>query len=364
LVRTGTVTGARIRGFDGLRALAVTAVFLTHRTTLGHRLELGSQGVWLFFVLSGFLIIGILDRDRAMVEARGVGFGTALWSFVSRRARRIFPVYYLTLLTIVPLLVATGVVLLDRHGAVMLATYLTNIWIGMQLLHWPKYLGHLWSLAIEEQFYLLMPWIALALPRRWLPAACGAIVALGIATKLWLTFTGAPYLTIYTNSLIGFAMIAYGGLCRLALRGDVTREGHAAWPVLLPLAAYVAANLGATLLHVPRGWMQATPLLAGLALVGIARNQASWPVALLELSPLTGLGRVSYGFYVYHPLICLNTLIPLLAAFGVSLAMPEHGAALISFAMALGVSLLSWRLIERPLLAAARTVRAPALHSA
>jgi peptidoglycan/LPS O-acetylase OafA/YrhL len=356
------VAGARIRGFDGLRALAVTGVFLTHRTTLGHRLELGSQGVWLFFVLSGFLIIGILDRDRSTVEAGGVSFGTALRDFVSRRARRIFPVYYLTLLTIVPLLVSTGVVLLDRNGAVMLVTYLTNIWIGLQLLHWPKYLGHLWSLAIEEQFYLLMPWIALGLPRRWLPAACGAIVALGIATKVWLTFTGASYLAVYTNSLIGFAMIAYGGLCRLALRGDVTRPGRAGWQVVLPLVAYLAANLSATLLNVPRGWMQATPLLAGLALIGIARNQASWPVALLELRPLAGLGRVSYGFYVYHPLVCLNTLIPLLAAFGVSLAMPDHGAALISFAMALGVSLLSWRLIEQPLLATARAVRATAPH--
>jgi peptidoglycan/LPS O-acetylase OafA/YrhL len=86
----------RIRGFDGLRAIAVLMVFLQHRV-LGSRAEAGHLGVWIFFALSGFLITGILSAQRRTIEAGASEFLVELKRFLLRRTLRIFPVYYLLL---------------------------------------------------------------------------------------------------------------------------------------------------------------------------------------------------------------------------------------------------------------------------
>ena len=86
-----------IKGFDGIRALAVIVVFFNHWTAFGRDYHTGDYGVWTFFVLSGFLIIRALHRDRIRVE-KGASAKSAILEFYGRRALRIFPVYYATLL--------------------------------------------------------------------------------------------------------------------------------------------------------------------------------------------------------------------------------------------------------------------------
>lgn len=343
-------TTGRIKGFDGLRAIAVLCVFLTHETTLGNRLALGGPAVWMFFVLSGFLIISILHRERLRIEAGEIGVREALLRFIGRRARRIFPVYYLALFVLVPALLAVGVNSLDARGFTMMATYLTNIWIGDMLGHWPGApLGHLWSLAIEEQFYILMPLVALPFASHRLRGICLAIVGVAILAKLAMTFRGASDIAIHTSSLVNFGMIAFGGWCALSMTSPAT-DGRNGWAVVLPFGVYLAVVLTANLAHAPVPLLQFTPVLVGVGLIAVARNQSSWAIRGLELPPLKFLGKISYGFYVYHPMVALGMLVPMAKAVGIELPHPEHGAAAISFVIAVAVAYASWRFIEQPLL--------------
>ena len=90
-------SGARIRGFDGLRTLALLLVFFQHYAKLGQTFETGGYGVWLFFVLSGFLIVRILHGERVRIEAGEVRPAAAMGRFYWRRTLRIFPIYYLSI---------------------------------------------------------------------------------------------------------------------------------------------------------------------------------------------------------------------------------------------------------------------------
>lgn len=138
---------------DGLRALAIGFVLVEHfAPSVGHRVTAGYFGVDLFFVISGFLVTNILLRSRG-------SFLSAYGKFVARRTLRIFPLYYLVL----------GILLLTGHQPardqiLYLATYTYNYaWIALAL---PTgYLTHFWSLALEEQFYLIWPPIVLCLRR-------------------------------------------------------------------------------------------------------------------------------------------------------------------------------------------------------
>ncbi|MGE8510518.1 MAG: acyltransferase family protein, partial [Paraburkholderia terricola] len=97
----------RIAGFDGLRAIAVLMVFFQHRL-FGDIGEIGHLGVWIFFALSGFLIIGILSAQRARIEKNASRFGAELKRFLFRRTLRIFPIYYLMLI-VMCVLMAFGI---------------------------------------------------------------------------------------------------------------------------------------------------------------------------------------------------------------------------------------------------------------
>ena len=141
----------RIRRFDGLRALAVLAVIQHHFgiKAVNDVLAPGGPAVQLFFVLSGYLITGILLDAREQADR-----GAALTTFYIRRALRIFPAYYVAL----TLAASLNVNVYDAwpwHAA-----YLSNVRIALDG-KWPGPVSHFWSLSVEEQFYLLWPMIVL-----------------------------------------------------------------------------------------------------------------------------------------------------------------------------------------------------------
>ncbi|HEX3450318.1 MAG TPA: acyltransferase, partial [Isosphaeraceae bacterium] len=161
-----------IPGFDGLRALAVAAVMACHLDF--HRLSQGWIGVPLFFVLSGFLITGILLDAKGSPEY--------FRRFYSRRTVRILPIYYLLITTIF----AIGIV---RHWKVfdvsLFATFVDNWKLGVYgptsgRVGFPPFMYHLWSLAVEEQFYLIWPVAIIALSRRAFVVVVGALIVSGI----------------------------------------------------------------------------------------------------------------------------------------------------------------------------------------
>ena len=167
---------------DALRAFAVFGVFATHFLPKEHwanaYVDLGNLGVKLFFVLSGFLIAGTLYQARDQIDAGRLTTGRAILNFYARRFLRLFPAYYLYILM----------------GAFLLPGFVEHVWwfiayaanflFAWQPRTYVTYMPHFWTLAIEEQFYLFMPFVMILLRRQWLIAAAMAMVLLGPAFRL------------------------------------------------------------------------------------------------------------------------------------------------------------------------------------
>ena len=315
------MTQAPIRPLDGLRAVAVMLVLLLH---FGY-LNGGWIGVQLFFVLSGFLITGVLLADR------DAPLGAYLRRFYWRRTLRIFPLYYGYLAVLAVAYAAWEVPAGFSDNAPALFTYTYNFTRGSDF-HPSPFFTHFWSLAVEEQFYLVWPFLVHALSRRALVGLSAALVALlRVADRV-----ARPGLV----AAMAVTGVAAAGLVNLrALRGAGAD---------LPLG-----TMGFPLASVDHGahvWGYTVLNLAAAALVAAAvgAHRGGGIVSGLGWGPLAGLGKISYGVYVLHW--------PLLVLFNASVRyrpMTVRGALMCAgwSALVCGVAWLSWRFYESPLLA-------------
>jgi peptidoglycan/LPS O-acetylase OafA/YrhL len=338
--------------------LALVYVFAQHYTTLGRDLATGGYGVWLFFCLSGFLIVRILVGERRRVEAGVLTVAAGLRRFFWRRTVRIFPAYYLVLV----LFTGLGALHLVHDWTAKAApwhyAYLSNIYFGFVENRWVGRFGHFWSLAIEEQFYLLAAPLLLLSPSRWAKAICAGVVLSALTCDLLLRSEQASEMVIYVNPLTNFGALAFGGWVGLRLPAKA-KAGRASWPAAICLALMPVFILGFDRLPffdpvvaslVAAGPLWVAILLSTGALAGIYLNQNSRLVRVLEWRPIAWFGKVSYGFYLYHNLLPRRMVGRLAAQAGVHLNTNEGVEALFAFAVALGLAALSWKLIEAPLL--------------
>jgi peptidoglycan/LPS O-acetylase OafA/YrhL len=319
---------------DGLRAIAVLSVVAYHTLPAPHLpVYLGPAAVRLFFVLSGFLITGILLSARdATGNRRGV-----LAAFYGRRLLRIFPLYYAALLTFA----ALGVREIREHLA-WHALYLSNVLISV-MDHWIGPASHLWSLCVEEQFYLCWPLLVLFLPRRLVPYACAAGIGAALTYRgVALDVTGNWFLSQFTLPAC-LDTLCLGGL--LAWTQHSRRDTRVAGQVCLLTGLVLTTSLWFT----DYRSLYATVLRdfgTGLIFVWIV-DRASHGISgaagrLLEWRPLRGVGTISYGIYVLHGL---------LPAVAPEIWPQERG--LLQFLTVAAASILaaaiSWRWLESPL---------------
>jgi peptidoglycan/LPS O-acetylase OafA/YrhL len=176
---------------DGLRAVAVGAVMLQHFWLGAGLFDFGAMGVRLFFVLSGFLITGILLKSRELLDSGEQRPSFALGRFYIRRFLRIFPLYYAVLLA------AWLLRLWGTRGEMgWHLAYLTNVDLFLRGRWWGD-ISHFWSLAVEEQFYLVWPLVILLAPRRRCsasrpPASPATRWAASFRSAAWTLSASAP----------------------------------------------------------------------------------------------------------------------------------------------------------------------------
>lgn len=333
----------RLVQLDALRTFAVLGVILHHSVKWEADFPLGPYSVRLFFVLSGFLITGILLRARGISKDSHRGY--TIRSFYARRFLRIFPIYYVSL---------AGLFLLGqpaiRESIGWHAFYVSNVLAAKPDVDIQSIWGHLWSLSVEEQFYLVWPVFVLYFPRRRLALAFLAVIGFGPLFRLFVGVSYSVKPAVYLmpgclDSLGLGALLAWfwahpewvgfrQKLCRWSLvAGVVLVAAHAAnvqWDVSF------------------RFWLLARdfgPALIFFWLVNRAAEGFRGPLGkLLEFRPLLYIGTISYGMYLYHnflPWLCELADMPL----------PEHG--IMRFAVLLPLTFataaLSWHLFERPL---------------
>lgn len=350
---------------DGLRAFAVLFVLIQHfapASNLLREARLGNFGVRLFFVLSGFLITGILLKCREYRE-RGSRPLFLLRQFYARRFLRILPAYYLLLL----LLVLLGVTHTPGKSALpWVFLFLTNFYVGFHPGLHPYYFDHLWSLAVEEHFYLVWPWIVLFTPRRWLAAACWVMIALGPLSRILLILAvphNEPWrsLTFFSVDPLGagalLAMVVWPnhgeeGLHWLPSRGAIERFGL--WvgvPLTFLLLAADVRDLAVRPTFLIRNLVFA---LSCLWLVSRAARGGKWSLGpLLEWAPVAWTGRISYGIYLYH--FALPALLaPLVSRMRFYDALnrmdmpPSAERFWLMAPLSVAVAAISWYLLERP----------------
>ncbi|MEI4470757.1 acyltransferase family protein [Frigidibacter sp. MR17.24] len=329
---------------DTLRALAVALVLYTHYLPEPYwyrGVYWGEQGVRLFFVLSGFLITGLLlDRDR-LGEDPLREFGR----FMLARLARLYPCLLLYLLAFRVLGGSWTWQLIPWD-----AVYLTNLRIVLWN-SWGSVDAHLWSLSVEQQFYLVWPWVIALVPRRWLPGAVLLAIGGALAFRSAWSSAGLGPFGIWVLPMAHLDSLGLGALVAVALRRGVPHRVLV--PALLAASALGWGLSAAQILPLagPRNTAAAC-LFAAIVLACARRMRAPAARVLLEAPPLVYLGRISYGIYVYHQLA------PRVLAGLLDRPVSGVAEALACAALTVVIAAASHALVEQPIRAAvARRLR-------
>jgi peptidoglycan/LPS O-acetylase OafA/YrhL len=354
----------RVPGLDGIRALAVTTVIVFH--VLPGTLIGGYLGVDIFFVVSGFLITTLLLRERAATGR------ISLRGFWTRRARRLLPALGVVLLACCAAALFVGGDVLVGLGTQVLAaiTFSSNwVFIAQGASYFdetlPELFRNLWSLAVEEQFYIVWPLlVVLVLVRipRW--ARLALIAALAIASAVWMGLTYAPvdptrvyYGTdthafgLAVGAFLAVLMLGRGVAPLEAVPGGMTSR-TARWTLgvggLLSISGLIglAVLMSGDLELVYRGGLVLVAVLSALAIAALL-VPGSLLGRALDLPPIRWVGLRSYGLYLWHwPVFVLVS-----ASYPVG---PREGVeAVVRGAIALAITVvtaaLSYRFIEQPI---------------
>ena len=335
----GTRAPVYLRGLDGLRAVAACGVMVSHALKeLGrfaghspHRsLELGRQGVTMFFALSGFLITYLLLEERERAGRIDLG------AFYLRRVLRIWPLYF----------VALGIAIAvhgEATGLALMVLFLSNV--AFVTGRYVPDTAPLWSIGIEEQFYAVWP-LVVSRVRRLVPLLVCIVIALPVARALVHEALG-PGRHVANDLLgtFGYDAMATGALFAIGYRKGnalLLRIARTPWPHLAFVA--MVALLAANRLY----WLRVMlpPVVALVTSMFIVAQIASpRPLVDLEVAPLRFVGRVSFGVYVYHMLV-IALLVRVLGA----TVLPGAVVVALVCVATVAVAAVSYAVLERPFL--------------
>lgn len=359
-----------IPGLDGLRAVAILIVFFFHT----RHLPFGWMGVQLFFVLSGFLITDILLRMKEKLPRRQF-----FSKFYGRRFLRIFPLYYFYLLLVVLLIAFLPSLKLNALNAELGERFLNQIWVALfyvydffhatEFFERSRFFTHLWSLSVEEQFYLIWPLMIFLTPRERFKQLCLTAIGLGFLARLGLTFIYhaqlLPFLS--TDPQQSVNVLPFSHIDAFALGAYISRF-EIPRPRLQLLASFILVSaIGLWTDFLSKGTMTAS-LGYDLPMTGYYKEVWGYSLlnylfalliycvvrtglftTLLEFPVLRYLGKISYGLYVYHYGI-IALCLALVRKYDLEYNLRSPQMFVMAFGSTLLVASLSYHLLEKPLI--------------
>lgn len=291
---------------DGVRTIAIVFVLLFHtqRPDGNVLLSGGFIGVELFFVLSGYLITALLLREH---DTYG---GISIRAFYIRRALRLFPALWLFLLT------ATVYVALQsdrthaeqvRSGIIATFFYVSN-WIAVRYDNPFYFLNHTWSLAIEEQFYLLWPWMLIVAVKRLSPGKMLVVTALMVLAAVVLQgyyfHVSGTFLRSYAGTDSRAAGLLIGAMLAMLLRSGRGIPGARYISFLGALSLFSLAVIAVFAEYDRRymyfGVLTVVSICSATLILALETDRRSGVSRFLGLSPLRYVGKISYGLYLWH----------------------------------------------------------------
>lgn len=329
---------------DSLRAFAVILVCIHH--WVHGRYSLGIIGVQLFFVLSGYLITGILlNLRKAIVEGKQT-WRFSLRRFYIRRFLRIFPLYYFCLFVFFALDLF-GI----REAFPWHLFYLSNVYFFLRG-QFSGQFSHFWSLAVEEQFYLFWPCLVLLASRARMWAA--GFICVSLALRIWFFVIGtdnfAQYGTLVFSNLDTLGM---GALIAWASNDGEEEQRRAKRWLALAAPCCLAEIVLARFYQGLGVWMILDPVAIGALSAWVVWKASTGFQGvvgrILELPVLVAIGRISYGIYVWH-MFAPSFLRGILRTFGLSpgLNFGVWGLSL-SFLITILIATITWTLFEKPI---------------
>jgi peptidoglycan/LPS O-acetylase OafA/YrhL len=334
----------RVPQLDGLRAVAIALVVLLHLTLAsGDAAQGGWIGVDVFFVLSGFLITSLFVEESAARE----GGGFSLGRFYLRRIFRLWPAYVAFILgtLLYARLFQSAEFVSWRHQLWIGATYRMNFWYVNHQPH--NGVGQIWSLCMEEQFYLLWPVALLVLSRwlsrSWLIAVTASLTALSMAENVVLAAHHVSYTRLYYPPDTNAYSLLLGCLFALMLSaGYFDRLMTPLFSRWFPFGFVVALVVWTRFVDGTKDWVYAGPvqlmcIAAGLALVALITSPDTLLGRFLSLRFVVWIGVLSYSIYLWNILA--------ITAPPASPGIVHHGVEVL---LLVALPLASFYLIERP----------------
>lgn len=355
-----------IQSLDGIRGIAVIAVFFFHVRECFSGIPLieavvarGWFGVEVFFTLSGFLITRLLLQER---ESTG---SVEIKDFYARRALRLVPAYLLVIAVTSAALLLAGTPTQVTEGLAnlkYLLTYTTNFAVVFGVA-FPLTL-HFWSLAIEEQYYLLFPWL---LRRQSVPrlAAVLAVSILSIASVRAIGFYWWPFYwpsgptlnsLVYYFTPLRIDSILAGALAATVVSmpgavAAVRRYAIKGWRTAVLIGALLMVvlrfgDLGSSELYVV--WLPVMYTIVALLIIGVA-GAGHGRLSVLESVVLVWIGRISYGFYLVHVLV-IAAVTRIVESMPTSVGVRAAVVVVGAFVLTLFVSQAMYTIVEKPFL--------------
>ena len=347
-----------IKSIDSIRAIAVLLVIICHWFGENHKLSIITgivNGVDIFFVLSGFLITRILLYSKNAAEQSGEALKVELRNFFFRRVLRIFPIYYLTIFSLYFIGPGTGTAI--RENFIYFFTYTANIYF-IRIESWDGMLSHLWSLSVEEQFYLIWPLITLFIKRQYLLKTILIFIFIGIISQ-YMTDVGGMYTFACFDALGLGALLAWIVSNKPEFLKTIYKPLLFVTMIAIVILSIRMAgfyfDLGfnpfkvpiRTLTSIITVWLLVYILLSNVPRIRIV----DW---LLQNRTLMYIGKISYGIYLYH-LILPHFTNPTLSNWNAKLITSNSSLnfyllRMENFIILVIFALLSYRFIEMPFL--------------